>query len=366
MKKTIITILQIIVTLGILVWVFHNPAKREQMLHALHQVIVNGTWYWFIYGIITYGVVEFLAAIRWNYLLRVQEIFITKTRLVGLLMIGLFFNIFMPGGTGGDVVKAYYLIKETPDKKAAAILSILMDRMIGLLGMMFMAAVFIYWRYDWLTGGASLPPFHFIWLFSPDRMFAWINSMPSNLKWLYLLIFILAFSLLSIISSFIITGTGLANKLPKRMPFRDKFIELSSAYHLYAKAWKSTFIAFVLSCGVHLLSFLEFFFAARAFYHAKVLDYFAIMPIVSTIAAIPISVAGLGVRETLFQDLLGRLCGVPAGTAVMISISGFLLIAFWGVLGGILYMFYRPSEHARLHEIQKEVAAYEHEIAEKE
>jgi len=48
---------------------------------------------------------------------------------------------------------------------------------------------------------------------------------------------------------------------------------------------------------------------------------------------------------------------------VLISTSGFLVIAVWGVIGGIIYILYRPSEHAKLAEISLEVTHLEEEIA---
>jgi hypothetical protein len=80
----------------------------------------------------------------------------------------------------------------------------------------------------------------------------------------------------------------------------------------------------------------------------------------------PISLGGLGVREGLFQIFLSRLCGVSEGVAVVISSTGYFLTFVWGLIGGVLYLFYRPSEHARLREIKTEVAAFEHSVAEQE
>ena len=58
----------------------------------------------------------------------------------------------------------------------------------------------------------------------------------------------------------------------------------------------------------------------------------------------------------LFQVFLGELCGVSEAVAVLISSTGYLLTLVWGLIGGVIYMFYRPSEHARLREIKAEVA----------
>jgi hypothetical protein len=92
----------------------------------------------------------------------------------------------------------------------------------------------------------------------------------------------------------------------------------------------------------------------------------AILPIVNTLSAMPISVGGLGVREVLFQVFLYHLCAVPKTDALLISTTGYFLTFFWGLIGGTFYLFYRPTDHARLRDITSEVAALEHTVAEEE
>ncbi len=334
-KKAAFTAVQILVTLGILYIVFHSPEKRARMREALG----NSDKIWLVGGFFAYGFVELFAAVRWNILLRVQGINLSPLRLTALLMIGIFFNLFLPGGTGGDVVKTFYLLKETPGKNVQALLAVLIDRVVGLLGLMVVTIIMMGLRYKWL---AAFP----------------ITAGLTNF-----LLGLLIVALAGILFSFAVTGFNLVQKLPHRMPFRDKFVELSVAYNLYASAWKASLVAFIFSIGVHIGSFAVFYFSGRAFRAtASLLDFFAIMPIVNTITSLPISVAGVGVREKLFEELLGNLCHVPDPVAVLVSTSGFLVLAAWGVIGGIIYILYRPSEHAKLAQISEEVTHLEEEI----
>jgi hypothetical protein len=48
------------------------------------------------------------------------------------------------------------------------------------------------------------------------------------------------------------------------------------------------------------------------------------------------------------------------------SSGGYLLTMAWGVIGGVAYLFYRPSEHAKIREITRSVAGMEHTVAEEE
>lgn len=361
MKKIILTIIQVLVTLGILFWIFHEPQKR----HDMFQAVRHANPLWVVAGIAAYGIVEVLGATRWQILLRVQGVKIPWYRLGGLLMIGIFFNQFMPGGTGGDVVKIFYLLKETPDKKGPALLAVLMDRLVGLIGLIFVSGVVIVWNWHWLTQEQPIPYFDFSWLVSYGKINLWLSQIPNTTKLLYFLLVILGATVAGIAVSFLITGFGLAHKLPPRFPKRDIFVDLSLAYNLYARAWKASLLAILISFGIHICSFMMFYSAAMSLgMKIPLLDFFALMPIINTLASLPISVGGAGVREGLFQTLLNTLCGVAKADAVVISLLGASMVLFWGILGGVIYLFYRPSEHAKLRVIEHEVEEIEHEVAE--
>ena len=88
-----------------------------------------------------------------------------------------------------------------------------------------------------------------------------------------------------------------------------------------------------------------------------------------TITALPISFAGVGLRETILQVFLSNLCHVEVPVAKLIGTMSFLIILFCSAPGGIVYFFYKPTgvaRHVRLSEMEKEVAILEHEISEKE
>lgn len=343
MKKTLLTLLQIAVTVGLLWYVFRDPAKRAEMLATLRGADTR----WLLAGILIYGVVEFLAGVRWVLLLRVQGVGLSVGRTFALLLIGLFFNFFLPSGTGGDVVKIYYLLKETHGQRALALLSVLMDRILGLAGLILLAGLIVAWRWDWLL------------------------STPTTAHGVWTTLFILSSAVFGIAFSFIVTGYGLVHRLPERFPGRERLAELALAYNLYARAWRSSLAGLALSLISHVGYFGVFYCAARSFASEGVKipslpDLIAVLPVVNTIAAMPISLGGLGVREGLFQVFLGQLCGVSEALAVLISSTGYLLTLAWGVVGGLIYLCYRPSEHARMREIRAEVAKVEHTVAEAE
>lgn len=352
MKKVLLTLLQLVVTGGLLYWVFHDPATRSAMAFALRAA----DYRWVLCGILAYITVEIAAAVRWNILLKVQGIRLTTPRVTGLFLIGMFYNQFLPGGTGGDLVKTYLLWKETPDKKPGALLAVLFDRMIGLIALICITGTLISLRFHWLTRdtGTRLDnnPLH----------------DPKFYVWVVLAVF--GSSVLFVVTTFVVSGFNLLHSLPKRFPGREKLIEVSAAYHLYAHHWRATFGAFVASLVAHLSTFATFLCVAHAFKESSrvgLIDFFSIMPIERTISSLPISFAGVGTREFVLQVMLFNLCGVPPADARLIGLTSFAIILLCCLPGGIVYFFYRPSgatRHIKLSEMREEVATVEHEVGE--
>jgi glycosyltransferase 2 family protein len=342
MKKIVVALFQIAVTVAVLFWVFHDPQKRAQMGVALR----TADYRWIAGAILAYLVVEFAAGVRWHILLKVQRIHLSAPRVSGLFLIGMFYNQFLPGGTGGDIMKSYLLLKETPGKATGALLAVVFDRMVGLVALITLTGALIGLRYGWLT------------------------QLPETRHLVWLLLAVLGSAVVMLLTSFVVSGMHLAHKLPQRFPGREKLIELSAAYHLYAHHWRATLAAFGTSILAHLATFTTFLCVAYAFRASVgVIDFFAIMPIERTISSLPISFAGVGLREKIFQIMLHGLCGVPEAVAVLIGSMSFLVMLVCCAPGGIVYFFYKPSGqagHVKLREMRKEVATLEHEISESE
>ena len=80
---------------------------------------------------------------RWTMLLRAQDIPLSFRRAWGLTMIGVLFNVVIPGAVGGDLIKGYYITRATGGRKTHAATSIAMDRVVGLLGLLFLSAAVV-------------------------------------------------------------------------------------------------------------------------------------------------------------------------------------------------------------------------------
>ena len=342
MKKVLVSVFQLSVTVAVLYWVYHDPNRRAQMVEALR----NAEYRWVFMAMLAYLVVEAAAAFRWHVLLKVQNIHLSVPRLLSLFFIGLFYNQFLPGGTGGDIIKSYYLLKETPGKKAGALLAVVFDRFIGLVALVAVTATLITLRYDFLA------------------------QKPETRNLLWLLLALLSASVAFLGATFVISGFRLFRFFHAHFPGRDKLIEIFAAYHLYARHWRATLVAFGASIIAHLATFTAFLFAAYALgVRVPLINFFAIMPVERTISALPISFAGIGLREKVLQIMLNGLCGVPEAKAILIGSLSFVIILISCLPGALIYLFYKPSgitEHVNLREMEEEVVTLEHELGEPE
>jgi hypothetical protein len=335
MKRILLPILQALITVSLLYWIFRKPETRADMMRALQ----TADYLWLLPGILSVGAACLLQTERWRLLMKVQGISLGWMRTLRVYFIGLFFNLFLLGATGGDVVKIFYAMRETASKKSAAFLSVLVDRMMGLLALVAVTVVLCFLRFDQLMTKPAL-----------------MGSLA----------LIMGVMVGAVVGGFIVDRFHLAHRLPKWLPLHARIVEFAQAFSVYARDGRVMALTFGLSIPAHLFNFLAYYFAARAFGAfsgpSGLLDVFSVLPIINTIAALPISLSGVGVREQLFYDMFNSLFGTSESLAVMISITGFMMTVFWALVGGVVYLFYRPSGGLHLSEVQEEVGAVEDSI----
>ena len=323
MKKILLTTLQVAITVFALYWVFHKPETRVGMASALRE----GNFVWLLAAVAIAGMPPLCATVRWWLLLRVQEIRLTFKRAFQLYMVGMFFNMFIPGSTGGDAVKLFYLLRERPEPRAraGAILSVVMDRLIGMVALIILSAAFVLARYHWLT--------------QTKETAGWVNGFLLILAGILTVI---------LVSAAIAAQASLLERLPAKMPGRSAFIELAAAIRVYTRAWQTSLTCILISFVGHGTMFVTFYFAARVVRAGVALwDVVVVMPIINTYVSLPLSVSGLGVREELFKTFLVGLCHAQADKTVLISLVGFLCsTVFYGLIGGVFYLFYKGQAGA--------------------
>lgn len=93
-------------------------------------------------GVVVYALAQVLSAWRWRIISRVFGFAGNFGNYNSLYFLGMFYNIFLPTGYGGDVVKALYQAKDrTPASKTLAAMTILLDRFGGLVALLLLGGV---------------------------------------------------------------------------------------------------------------------------------------------------------------------------------------------------------------------------------
>src|SRR5438128_2872992 len=95
---------------------------------------------WLGAGLAVYFVNVLASVWRWRVLLEAQEVEVPGTTLLGSFLVALFFNNFLPSNIGGDVVRIRDTARQAGSKTLATIV-VLTDRVIGLMGLVLVAAL---------------------------------------------------------------------------------------------------------------------------------------------------------------------------------------------------------------------------------
>ena len=226
-----------------------------------------------------------------------------------LSYIGFFFNNFMPTAVGGDIVKAYYVQKQTGEPKKAFI-AVFMDRFIGLFSFVGIAAIAL--------------------------MFAWDRIDPIIGK------VIIVLAILSIVGFFFTLNSKVAEFLMKifskiKLWNLGKHIsKIYMAIHDY-KNKKTVILGVVLvSIVAQCIYFIVIYLITKSLsLNVPFVMIFLIMPIVCVVSLLP-SLGGLGLREGAIVVLFSPIVGKDAAFSISILLLAMLLTL--SIIGAIIYM----------------------------
>ena len=144
-----------------------------------------------------------------------------------------------------------------------------MDRMSGFGALILCSALFMIWRLDWLMRSAVVA-----------------GLIKGVFAYLLLIVLLLGFS-------FLLSARGAYRPVTPAFPFAKSLSNSPEAYLQFVIAWQ-TLVASLLSILVLLAYFLTFYLSGRAFgLQVPMVEFFALMPAVDIISALPISLGGL-------------------------------------------------------------------------
>ena len=257
-------------------------------------------------------------ALRWHLLSQVQRLSLSRFTMFELIMIGNFFNTFMPGSVGGDVIKAWYVAGREPARKMRAVFTMFLDRVVGLAVIVFYSAITLLFYLDWL-------PAH------------------PELRWLATLIW--AFTACSILggTAFFIAGRArwverLVDKL-KPWPWVYHLAEGTLAYRGEVRVVGQSLLLSAISIfGMNLLYKVQ---GDLLGIPMDLAHYFFIVPITMVVSAVPILPGGIGVGQVAFYKLF-QWCGManPEQGATLCTVMQIYTILF-NCTGAVFYLKFK-------------------------
>jgi uncharacterized protein (TIRG00374 family) len=332
MKTKVSLTLKILVSAGFIAYVFLFVLGGEGLRDFAQAVRAadKSVFFQFFFLIL---IVNCIGSTRWWLLLRVQGINIPLTRAAQYTFIGLFFNFCMPGITGGDLVKAYYIMRETP-QKARAVATIVVDRILGLSGIAIVSGTAISLRLPFL-----------------------VKQNPEFKKFAVTLYVFIGAALIAVAIFFSrrlrrLLPSEFMGRIAVRLPFQKivrKLIhvikEMDAAFFLYRSYRLTLITSVIMSAVIHLLLVMTVsgYGGAIGIERVSAGQYYTYVPIILLATALPISVAGWGVGETLFVEVFGEM-GVAAYKAVAVSILYRLTGLIWSLPGMVFYLLVKGRE----------------------
>ena len=139
LRSTFITILKFLVAGGLLYYGIHKGWLEQRHIDSMIE-----HWPLAAAGVAGIGIIPVIGAIRWRALVRAQGIDLSVADAFRLTYIGFFWSVFLPGAVSGDFFKAYYIARGLGrEKKAEAVTTIFVDRIVGLMALTILAAVVV-------------------------------------------------------------------------------------------------------------------------------------------------------------------------------------------------------------------------------
>ena len=276
---------------SLLLWVFSNDDVRRGMWN------VHFARPWFLAAaLISAALSTLLAAWRWFVCLRALECALPFGTVLRFLIAGNAAGMLSIGPLGVDVVRGALAVKRLPNNKAAIASSIVLDHVCALPAVLALGATLI------ITMG----------------------MMPTLSR-------ATAINAAIIVAVFAVVGTS----LEVWRPGLHRQLHASTLARLNVKG---ALLAAVIAAPVLLSHYAVFWCAAQALaLRVNAIGLLGAIVVADTVAALPITIAGIGVREKSFEVLLQRWYGVVPALSVQASLAGFAVLALWAVLGVLCF-----------------------------
>jgi len=227
---------------------------------------------------------QIILAIRWWLFMRAWDIHIDCWSAIKLTFLGLYFNNFLPGSVGGDLVRAWYVSQYT-QKKMASVISVFMDRVLALFGTILIAVIALM-----MTGQREI--------FTRQEKSGILSVFSENRTVILIVVGVVAAMAAGVISSQ--KGRNFLKTLFAKMLYHGKNAArqvLQAGLMLMRKPWllpESLLLTFFLQAMVVISLWI---LGRQMGIPTELKMYFVFFPVMWVVGSIPISIAGVGIVE---------------------------------------------------------------------
>lgn len=286
---------------------------------------------WLAGALALYGLMVLASAWRWGLLLAAQGIRLPFRALTSSFLVATFFNNFLPSNIGGDVVRVADTAPAAGSKTLATTV-VLLDRGLGLLGLVLVAAIGATMGTGLTREGPVSP------------LLLWLGLGAGA-----------AVAILALLRPDVLGR--LLQPLRRLHPewVDERLARLTGGLARFGQAPGS--LAACFAGAVVVQAVLVGFYLAIA-YGLRIPIGFSelavIVPISFIVQMVPVSMNGFGVREATFGFYFSRL-GLPLESALLVSFLGAALIMLFSLSGAAAYLA-RGRRTAQL-DVSRELAA---------
>ncbi|MEO5367178.1 MAG: flippase-like domain-containing protein [Magnetococcus sp. WYHC-3] len=252
-------------------------------------------------------------AVRWWTALHGLGVSLTRKRTAALFLVGHFFNGFLPGSTGGDVARAFYVAREIQGYRTNAVMSIVLERLAGVAVLLLLAVIGL------LTSTArdELP----MLLAATGAIAAAIIAVLAGIPYLPR---IANWPVLRQFAQHPRTGP-----LTQRIYAALRLCHAQPSLMLRLAGWS------LLQHFCAIASWLTLAWGMGFACQTK--SFLLLVPAVLTAQMLPITPGGLGVREGAAIALLPA-AGMAPHEAVLVSLASFVTSLVWSAAGGLIFV----------------------------
>lgn len=318
----------------------------RQTLFLLAKVCFAGGILWWLFGKIDAGklwgllsatrpgplasnfavgvVIILIASWRWRKLLGVFDIRASLGSLFCIAWIGQFFMMFLPGPIGDDASRMVYISRAAPGRAGEACLSVMLDRAIGLSSVLVLCLFVV--------------PLQWTLLSTATQTF-WMAGGVFSAG----LCVLVAGVLFLVLARPLPAGDGILGRLPAGR-LRAELVRIWS---LAAGSKHAVCQVFAAAVVIQLLNCVSFWLAGLSVgIDVPLPAWMSFVPVILAANVLPITIAGLGVREYLLVLFLGVVGHVGEEQALAASLVVFGVMVAVSSVGGLIYVFYRGSTRA--------------------